>query len=260
MNELAIPTKITDICGARDSALMKLRQAFALIETAESEINHVSRYSFPSSDVKPRVSFEKMVKQLDELLWRFSFDYTGFMQIMDAEAKSKFMDEVERKAPPFTIENIRATFLQFAQDADMMYARGIVNVFLRLSKDHKTNTNEPFKVNERAVLSGFVNQAWTGGTLHVNYHSWASERINDIDRVFKTLDGQKHTPRGLEDAINNAWKEKGVTVYEDDYYRIKGFKNSNMHIQFKRADLLEKANRIISEFYNGQALAGKPRR
>ena len=46
--------------------------------------------------------------------------------------------------------------------------------------------------------------------------------------------------RALECSINAAFKEIGPTgpyVYEDAYYQIKGFKNGNMHIFFKRADL-----------------------
>lgn len=255
MNEIAIPTKISDICGARDSALMKMRKAYDLMESAAGEISHVSTYAFPLSDVSPRISFEKAVKEIDSRLWRFSFDYTGLMQIMDAEAKRKFMDEVERSAPPFTIENIRSTFLQLSQEADTMFSRGLVNVFLKLSKDHKTNTNEPFKVNERAILSWMVDPSYSGG-FHVHYREWASSTLNDIDRVFKVLDGHKHVQRALEQAINDAWKDtKYDAKYEDDYFQIRGYRNGNMHINFKRADLLEKANRIIHDYYKGQALA-----
>lgn len=254
--QIALPPKIGDICEARDAAIAKLAQALTLIDQAESVINGVCTYAFPSSEVsQPRL--EELVKSIDRRLWQFAFDYTGFMQIMDREAKRDFMNDVERKAPPFTIENIRTTFLQFSQDASMMYARGIVNVFLRLSDKHKTNTNEPFKIDEKCVLTYMVTSTWGGGLEVRGWGGYASEQLNDIDRVFKTLDGKKHVQRALENAINAAFKGNGVKVYEDSYYKIKGFKNTNMHIQFKRADLLEKANKIISEFYNGTALAGK---
>lgn len=254
--QLALPPKITDICEARDSAIAKLSQALTLIDQAESTINGVCTYAFPSSEIhQPRI--EELVKSIDRRLWQFAFDYTGFMQIMDREAKRNFMDDVERKAPPFTIDNIRTTFLQFSQDASTMYARGIVNVFLRLSDKHKTNTNEPFKIDEKCILTYMVSQSYGGGLEVRRWGGYAEEQLNDIDRVFKTLDGQKHIQHSLEHAINAAWKNKGAKIYEDSYYRIKGFKNTNMHIQFKRADLLEKANKIISEFYNGTALAGK---
>ena len=78
-------------------------------------------------------------------------------------------------------------------------------------------------------------------------------KINDIDRVFKVLDGKSHIPRSLEMGINGALIDK--KIYEDDYYRIKGFKNGNMHIEFKRQDLLDKANLMIHKYYKGRALA-----
>ena len=81
-----------------------------------------------------------------------------------------------------------------------------------------------------------------------------SEKMNDIDRVMQTLDGNKHQPRSFETAARQTMG-KEVNTYEDEYYKLKAFKNGNVHIWFKRLDLLEKLNKVISEYYNGQALA-----
>ena len=77
--------------------------------------------------------------------------------------------------------------------------------------------------------------------------------LDDIDRVIKTVAGEQFHPRSLETAVNAAWAEGNL--YEDDYYRIRGFKKGSMHIQFKRADLLEKVNDLIAEHYGSNALA-----
>jgi hypothetical protein len=259
VNDIAIPTRITDVCDARDSALVKIRKAYDLMISAKIELEDICSYAFPSREISPRLSFEDAVKQIDISLWRYCFDYTGLMQIMDAEAKKNFMRDVETDAPPFALEHIRMTFLQLMQDSETMFARGLVNVFLKLSRNYKTNTNEPFKVNKRAVLTGMVDPSYAGG-LHIHYREWASSTLNDIDRVFLSLDGQKHIPRALENAISVAWKAtRSGAFFENDYFRIKGYLNGNMHIEFKRLDLLEKANLIIHNYYKGSALArGNP--
>jgi hypothetical protein len=254
--ELVIPKTLVDYCNTRDRVLEQMARANQIIELCQEELKQLSPYLFPSEFEICGYSDKNFKMHLDRRMWRQAFDYTGFMQLMDRQEKQKFLAELEKQPPEFTIENIRSTFLSVMQEADNLFARGLVNVFLRLSDDHKSNTNEPFKVNHKAVLSGMVQRNWGKDTVMVNYYNWASEQLNDIDRVFKVLDGQKHQPRALETACNAAFSDLAKpNTYSDDYYLIRGYLNGNMHITFKRDDLLEKANKIISDFYNGAALA-----
>lgn len=253
MNELVIPKTLLDYCDIRQRVLAAIKRSYDTLEEAEVELQTIYSYGLPC-DAKPRNRYEQTRKDLERTLWRIAFDKTGFMQLMDAEAKSRFFEEVEKNPPEFTEANIRSTFLSLHQDAGKMFQRGLVNVFLKLSKGHKTNTDSPFKVNERAILSGIFRDNFSGG-LTVNYSRWASEKLNDIDRVIKTLDGQKHEPRSLEMAINAVVVKS--SLYEDDYYQVRAYKNGNMHLKFRRVDLLDKANKLISDYYHGQALAAR---
>ena len=172
------------------------------------------------------------------------------MQIMDGEAKNAFQDSLRNEPPEFTVDNIRSIFLTLHQDADAMFNRGIVNTFKRFSTEHKTNTREPFKISKRCVLTYVFCKSWQG---YPQVREYSNGMINDIDRVFRVLDGKKHTERQLETAINGAMKA-GIT-YEDEYFKVRGFKNGNGHIEFKRADLVDKVNDIIAEHYGSNALA-----
>jgi hypothetical protein len=79
----------------------------------------------------------------------------------------------------------------------------------------------------------------------------AGDKINDVDRIIKTLDGKQFKARETEYAMNTAFNDGAV--FEDDYYRAKAFKNGNLHIEFKRADLLDGLNEQIALYY-GNAL------
>lgn len=257
--EIALPKGLADFCAAREDAIQKMAATLATIQDVNDLLEQVGNYLVPT-DFNIRSTISDLTRDLDKRLWREAFDHTGFMQLMDREEKQKFMNDVERAPPPFTMENIRSTFLSVAQRADEMFARGVVNVFRRLSDDHKSNTDEPFKINHRAIICGMVQRNWRQPTVLVNYHSWASEQLNDIDRVIKVVDGKKHTPRELEIACNRAFDDRSTNnTYSDDYYLIRGYLNGNMHITFKRDDLLEKINRIIGEYYHGTALAARKR-
>src|SRR3546814_17904649 len=43
------------------------------------------------------------------------------------------------------------------------------------------------------------------------------------------------------------------TVIEGDYFRVRVFKNGNLHIWFERDDLLQSGNLFLAEYY-GQAI------
>lgn len=249
LNPIAIPKTINDICEDREAARIMIEQAHDLLKCAKGRMEKVSHYLWPY-DADPPNSAAVTMEEVDRRLWRHAFDKTGLMQYMDAQARKEFERSLDKEPPAFTEKNCRSVLLSTAQDADTMFVRGLVNVFLRMSKSHKTNTNEPFKVNRKAIMGYWVSN-WYG--LSVN-HS-CSDELNDVDRIIKTLDGKEHHPRELETAINGVLKTD-ENLYEDDYYKIRCFKKGTMHIEFKRQDLLDKANRLIADYYEGQALAG----
>jgi len=254
MRELTIPKTITDYCETRDRALDLLKQAGALIAAADKELTQINRYGL-SCNARPRNSLVETRKEIDRTLWRLAFDKTGFLRLMDATAVDDFERSMDRDPPEFSTETIRSTFVNLAQQSELMFARGLVNVFRLLSKRHRTNTDQPFTVGEKAILPGIVQAGFQRG-LHVSHHG--SPRLNDIDRVFKVLAGETPQPRALETALNAALLERAP--YEDDYYLIRGYGNGNLHIRFKRRDLLDAANRIIAQYYGDHTLAAGGRR
>ena len=194
------------------------------------------------------------MKTLDMAYWRRAFDVTNFSQLMDTKARKEFESSLEKDPPAFTVDNVRSIFLSQVQDAEMMFARGLVNVFLGLCRrELKTNQANAFKVERKVIMGSMVGLSFGGG-LEVGrgMYYYGSDKLNDIDRVFKTLDDKIYVPRSLETAMNEAFKK--YEVFEDDYYRAKAFKNGNMHLEFKRSDLLEKANQVIAKFYEDGAL------
>jgi len=256
--DLIVPPTLEAVCRMRDEVLAKVAEGRRLMDEADEALMRHFRYAGLPGEAKPRMGMDETRRRVDASLWRMAFDMTGLMQVMDAEAKKKFFHQVEKEAPPFTMETVRSTLLSVMQDAETMFARGLVNVFRGLSRDHRTNTNEPFKINRRAILTSMVQSNFSGG-LTISYRSYASETLNDIDRVFRVLDGQPHVARSLETAMNAAFSKGEEFV--GDYCRARAFMNGNLHLQFTRQDLLDKGNRIIHDYYKGVALAaGRPGR
>lgn len=247
--QLSLPVSLNDLLDARDQAIRLHKDARRLNEQARETLSAVGSYLMPHGG-EFRDSLERALIELDRSMWRRAFDLTGFTQLMDAEAVAEFERSLSPKPPEFTDATIRATFIDLHQKAGHMFRRGIVNVFRYLSDDYKTNAKEPFRIGRKCVMSWMVGPSFKRG-LQIKIGS--GDKLNDIDRIIKTVDGKQFKPRELEYAMNVAF-ERGE-AYECDYYRAKGFKNGNLHIEFKRDDLLELMNEQIAIYYGENVLS-----
>jgi hypothetical protein len=246
---VALPTTLTDLLRGRDDALRLIADARQVLALAKGVLDPLGAYLMPRGAQMPECE-ARIRCELDCSMWRRAFDLTGFKQLMDAQAVAEFERSLSPKPPEFTEANIRSTFIDLQNQAGHLFRRGVVNVFRYLSDDYKTNAREPFRIGRKVVMGYMVQPAFRGG-LQVR-HGNSSDKLNDIDRVFKTLDGKQFNPRALESAINAALG--AGPVFEDDYFKVRGFKNGNMHVEFKRADLLDKVNEQIAEHYADGAL------
>jgi hypothetical protein len=245
---VAIPTTLNDLLTARDDALRLIADARQIIDKATQVLAPHGMYLMPRGAQMPE-EHDRVRAELDTSLWRRAFDMTGFRQLMDAQAVTEFEKSLSPRPPEFTDATIRATFIDLLNNADTMFRRGVFNVFRYLSDDYRTNASEPFRIGRKVVMSWMIQASYSRG-LQVRYGS--GDRLNDLDRVFQTLDGKPFQARSLESAMNAAFNER--QVFENDYYRAKAFKNGNMHLEFKRQDLLDKVNEQIAEFYAEGAL------
>ena len=242
--DLALPTTLTDLLQARQDALRLLSDARSLTDKAKELLDRHGRYLMPHNG-QLRDSAERVQAELDASMWRRAFDLTGFKQLMDAQAVSEFERSLSPKPPEFTESNIRSTFIDLHGKSREMFRRGVVNVFRYLSDDYKTNSREPFRIGRKLVMTCMVQSAFGGG-LQLHYGG-AVDKLNDIDRVIRTLGGMSFTAGALPVMVNQALKLG--EVHECELYRAKGFKNGNMHFEFKRQDLLDLLNEQIAEHY-----------
>lgn len=247
--DVAIPKTLVDYIGYVDEGIQLLEHSYALEQKALSKLGKVGHY------VNPGVGWgynkpAEAKKNIYAGAWRAAIRQTGLTRYMDEQALNAFEKSLERNPPPFDLANIRLNLLEFAQKADEMFARGVVNIFHGLSCEYVRHRKSPFEVPKKIILNGACQEGYRGA-MQVGY-VWGA-RFSDIDRVFKVLDEEEFEPSQLRWSLDAAWKEGWP--YEDDYYWAKPYKNGNVHITFKREDLLVKVNTQIANYYEGKALA-----
>jgi hypothetical protein len=178
---------------------------------------------------------------VDGAAWQYLMHESGLRSMMDATARAAWDKGLhDGEVPPLTAENIRSTFQALHASRGEMFERGVLACFKGLSWCYKTNL--PQKFGKRIVLQN------VGGT-----YSKACDRMDDLVRVFHVLDGKPEPDhRGGTWAVLSA---AGVTynnrtgLVETEFYSMRTFKNGNGHVTFKRADLVDKMNRIIGKHY-----------
>ena len=258
VNGLVKHITVTEMVSEYETAMKEIDQARELLKCADkrlgkafdsgSETFHLfSNYMIDHLD-RP----EKFQQLIDHAAWRQLIEKMNIKQFMS----SKKIDETERainagKMGEISTENItnlmRAAYSnvgKFAEEAlketfDILRPRQI---------RHKTNTQ--FDIGKKVILTNYVDR-WYGGKFRVSYYY--EKNVNSIDIAFHNLanDGViKGYRTPLLAAINAA--EDGIG--ETKYYKFKCYLNGNLHLEFKRMDLVKKLNAIAggNALYQGE--------
>ena len=243
-NQLALPRGLDDYLAERERVVAHLCQADEQRKAAAQVINEsFRRYGLPSH-CEPRLALERQIEEVDRLFWHYAFDATGLRSVMDATAKEEFDNQMRRdRTPAFTEETVRATMQGMALDAETMWRRGVVRVFQRLSGQYARH--EAFRVAPKIIMQHMTTPRMDRGR-QIGFGRPA-DIINDIDRVLSLLQGKRHVERDLEARINAALYEG--EPYADERIRVTGYKNGNLHMEFRDQSLLDGINRIIAEHY-----------
>lgn len=245
-NNIALRKTIGDYCAARDQALTAYADALRILDSGAQALAQIGDYLWPH-DAHPRTSLAEFTRELDARMWRQAWNKTDLPKFMDAQARKEFDDSLKNNPPAFTEDSVRSAMVSVASQADEMFARGLFEMFRTRDMDYQTNARETVKIPRRLIWSGAYVDTSAGGSLRFSYSHWHSDRLGDLDRVFKTLAGLPFNPRELESALNNVWKDGG-NLYEDPFYRIRGYRNGNLHIELRQQPLIDRANRILAAY------------
>ena len=251
-----------------DRAYHRLDAANAAIEGAQAAIteaapDRISSYTFHSHgerqhlldkiDVGEADSFNARCRRLiDIAVWGHIIEMTELETVMDKEEKDALRRDLQDDPPEITVENIHATLSRFVRDADAIWKRGLANCFSKLDRRFRSHTG--WKIGSRIILKRMFNEhgRW-------NYYGNMEDTLHDVERAFFILDGRQPLAHWygivakLRD-IRYSIYEPRQSYLETEFFRVYVYKNGNCHVWFQRDDLVEKANKVLAEYY-GEVLA-----
>lgn len=218
-------------------------------ENKYNHFNHEKKANptIKGQEIEPRETYlADMRKIVDTDCWTYIIQIANLESVMDKAAKDELRQSLQTDPPEITIDNIRATLERFIVDADTIFKRGIATCFSNL--DRRFRSHDGWKIGSRVILS-YAFDEW-GGWAYRNNHD---DTLTDIERVFLRLDGKKQPIYGgIVDMVSRSrsfGSGRRQSEFTNEYFTIRGFKNGNCHVWFRRDDLLERVNQLLGEYY-----------
>lgn len=233
----------------------EIREAYLLLGNAEKRLNaafgdytHYGRFETVSRDIywnkdAPLETVEKIMDQLSRSAWKRIIDKLQVRSRMSSSRKEELDKNLENgDLPDLTVENIYSLLEHYLQDAEEIQKEMVKEVFdfLRPRRDFY-KTNDKFVVGKKVILSGCTERKWSGGGYRVNYYR--QDDLVSLDRVFHILDGAS-TPDAYDSPLTDMIATAEFGAGQTDYFDFKCYKNGNLHITFRRLDLVERLNSI----------------
>lgn len=187
------------------------------------------------------------LRHLRRQVWGKLLERMQIRRGMSIAAWKKLYDEIETGEPPeITVKNVDDLVVQFKEDMPAMLASAVKEVFNWLrppGSSYKTNTE--LEIGERVILGNVVDRGpfcW-----RVSHHD--EQYLIALENVFLMLDGKLHEKRQGDyySALSSEVKRiasadpcHGATTY----FEFRGYTNRNLHLRFRRMDLVDRLNVI----------------
>jgi hypothetical protein len=256
--EIIKPVTIQEIVSAYNNAVETLDEVYGMLEAAQERLGA----AFPEYDQHSRFDVFQYLKdwkktndnshnpryhsartKFKRSVWNTIFTVTGMRKLMSKKRLEETEKNLEKgKLDPVTIPNI-IDFLTLLQSNLPTLAEEVVKESFEIlrprNNEHKTNTQ--YEIGKKAILTWKVEHGYGTGLRRVRYY--AENSLTSLDKAMSLLDGKgiiEGYRSPLVDAINTSTTGNGET----EYFKFKTFKNGNLHLEFKRMDLIAEINRI----------------
>lgn len=246
-NELANKKRLTEILATWESSCLKIRQSIELLHEAEKELKVAfgdeTGYLFSLFNDHSLRKFREPDRYIEDFqrdAWKLLVERMEIRRFLSRE-RQKELDKQLRNGEmlPLTFENI-AGMMEAAHGSIGDYMQESIkevhNYLRPRYNTHKTNTQ--FDIGKKVILTYTVEQ-YSFGKFWLRYQE--GDYINAVEAVFKNLDGAgvvKTHQSELKTSIESTKTGTGET----EYFKFKCHKNGNLHLEFKRMDLVKKLN------------------
>lgn len=248
------PTTVSHMVDAWNKSKDLIEKAHEMLHEADA----VLRQEFSGPYRHPHVNFDNLRYQevtstIDTLkmdVWASILERTNVRKLMTEQKQREVDSQLKNPAqlPDVTELNVLA-FLENMYNSLPSVAQSMMQEVYEWLRPRGGSRYE-YVTNMKSEAAGVGRKVIKGWSVEHGYSStkpWkirysSQDRFTSLDNVFSLLDGKgvAKTHYGpIYDAVA-ACDPNGVC--ETEYFRLKCYRNGNLHLEFKRIDLLDKFN------------------
>lgn len=242
-------------------AIAKMKAALTDLEAARDALTASfgtgDRYNhaFGFAEVWRREYDDLPAPEAIELLWRQAawrilvdrMELKRVCSVKRAEQIEKQLEE-PKTLPDITEANMLAMIEGNARSIGDFLQEAVVECFDQLRPYHHGDrgdgfkTNQIYQIGERVILGYAISHGYGRGRFRLSYSSSKTQLVRCLDNVMHMLDGKGTVPTHAGPLVEALNGEGNNGFVETEYFEAKSFKNGNLHLRFKRADLLAELN------------------
>jgi len=234
----AFQKRISDVIAEYEEKVAAVEAEIAAFEEAATRLKTAAcvNGTWGNVSINTGTVYEDTIK--DSLLksaWMHVYKGLNIETIAPASDKNRFEQELANP-PPFTLDNIRATFGDYVADPFGNILRGLAEVFCTLDPAYKSH--DKVKIG----VAGLPKRVIIGNVS--GYSGWGKDRIRDIINALAAYQGK---PLITWAELDQLMKD-GDSLYHTRGVTLTRFKNGNGHLHFD-AQTLRDINRALAAYY-----------
>lgn len=251
MLDIAKKNGINDIVHNYDKCVEYVEKAFEMLKTAQKYLSLNYTENMYSHIIQPHTDFYSLDTALSQTLlelkkntWIRIIELSDIKRFLTVAKRENLDEQLHKKykdLPDITHGIITSTLEQYVNNTTGLFNETGKEVFnwLLPTLHNKHKTNKASRIGKKIIKTNIVDD------YGVTYYQ--QKYMIAFDNAMHLLDG-KGVSKYPNDICTKIYEQihRCNDTYENDYYICKWFINRNLHITFKRLDLLEKLNQFGS--------------
>ncbi len=240
--------------------------------TVKSRLNNITG-SFFGGDlgIQVSLSYEDYKKELQKSGWEFILNKMNLTKYTTKGVREDINKFVEQQTNiPFTMRNIYHMLDIVVQTAGQRMDKAILEVFERITAHHHDNrykvkgwkTNSHYLVGKKFILPHQISPAKEYGCTSDTYSNLKNSydgTISDFEKALCFVEGITYGEQFYNYNTSKYEREGIITVsdsidrntygewYESTFFKYKGYKNGNMHYEFKSEEVWNRFNQRVAK-------------
>lgn len=251
---LALRRTLTDLIAVYQSEMARVKAAYAELEAAQVNMRAAISTYVSTYDSYGRGKPDAILAEITRYAWRTIFDHMELRKLASTQRWETISQQVEQdQMPELNLENVLTLLQAYSQNMTEILREAYLEAWDTLTPGKHTygqryKTNPHAEIGKTVILSGHVEGIFsTAHPFRINH--WRRSDLIQVDRAFHALDGQT-VMEGYTSPLCDAIESSPNGCGETAYFAFKAHHNGNLHLRFKRPELVAQLNALAGDGYS----------